>query len=100
MVKHHDRLRDCSGFEWDDGNVTKNWEQHDVSTSECEQVFFNRPLIARRDSGHSEAESRFYVLGKTDEGRRLFVVFTIRSDRIRIISARDMTHAERQRYKQ
>jgi uncharacterized DUF497 family protein len=100
MVKPHDRLRECIGFNWDDGNVTKNWETHDVSESECEQVFFNRPLIARRDTGHSEIEARFYVLGRTDSSRLLFVAFTIRHDKVRVISARDMTRAEKQRYQQ
>ena len=99
MVKPHDRIRECTGFEWDEGNVTKNWEQHDVSETECEQVFFHRPLIARRDSGHSDVEARFYVLGKTDGGRPLFVAFTIRHEKVRVISARDMTRAERQRYR-
>ena len=98
MVKPHDRLRECTGFDWDDGNVTKNWETHDVSEAECEQVFFNRPLIARRDAGHSEIEARFYVLGRTDSGRLLFVAFTIRHEKVRVISARDMTRAEKQRY--
>ncbi len=98
MVKPHDRMKDCTGFEWDESNATKNWEKHDVSQSECEQVFFNKPLIIRRDSVHSEAESRYYVLGKTDSGRLLFVVFTIREKLIRVISARDMTKREEQRY--
>ena len=98
MVKPRDRLRECSGFEWDHGNLTKNWERHDVSVAECEQVFFNRPLIARHDARHSEKEARVYVLGQTDAGRRLFVVFTIRKDKVRVISARDMTRAERQKY--
>jgi len=100
MVKPYDRLRECTGFDWDEGNVTKNWESHDVSEAECEQVFFNRPLIARRDKGHSEAEARFYVLGRTDAGRLLFAAFTIRHDKVRVISARDMTRAEKQRYQQ
>jgi uncharacterized DUF497 family protein len=92
-VKPHDRLRECTGFEWDEGNRTKNWDEHDVSEAECEQVFFNRPVIARRDTGHSEIEARFYVLGRTDTGRHLFVAVTIR-----VISARDVTGAEKQRY--
>ena len=100
MVKPHDRLRECIGFDWDDGNVTKNWETHDVSEAECEQLFFNRPLIARRDTGHSEIESRFYVLGRTDSGRLLFVAFAIRHNKVRVISARGMTRAEKQRYQQ
>ncbi len=98
MVKPFDRLRACSGFEWDQGNLTKNWEQHDVSFAECEQVFFNRPLMARRDAGHSDTEARFYVLGRTDAGRLLFVVFTIRKDKVRVISARDMTRGEKKKY--
>lgn len=100
MVTPHDRLRECTGFQWDDGNLTKNWDSHDVLETECEQVFFNRPLVARRDARHSEAEARFYVLGRTDAGRPLFIAFTIREDQIRVISARDMTPAERQRYQQ
>ncbi len=98
MVNPCDRLKDSTGFEWDEGNVTKNWEKHDVSQSECEQVFFNKPLIIRRDSTHSETESRYFVLGRTDFGRLLFVVFTIREKLIRVISARDMTKREERRY--
>ena len=98
MVKPRDRLKDCTGFEWDEVNATKNWEKHDVSQSECEQVFFNKPLIVRRDSAHSETESRYYVLGETDARRLLFVVFTTREKLIRVISARDMTKIEERRY--
>lgn len=87
-----------TGFEWDEGNLTKNWEKHQVSALECEQVFFNRPLIALPDERHSESEPRFYALGQTDSGRRLFVVFTARSNFIRVISARGMGRKERKIY--
>jgi uncharacterized DUF497 family protein len=87
-----------TGFDWDEGNLVKNWERHRVSASECEQVFFNRPLVAGADKEHSEVENRFYALGVTDSGRRLFVVFTGRGDRIRVISARDMNRRERKVY--
>ena len=100
MVKPRDRLKECTGFQWDEGNATKNWDKHDVSQSEGEQIFFNRPLILRRDRKYSGIESRFYVLGQTDLGRLLFVVFTVRGDRIRIISARNMTLREERRYKE
>jgi len=99
MIRPRDQLKECTGFQRDEGNATKNWDKHDVSQSECEQIFFNRPLILRRDSKHSEKESRFYVLGHTDWGRLLFVVFTIRGDKIRVISSRDMTASEERRYK-
>ena len=61
-------------------------------------MFFNRPLIVKQDMEHSSAELRYYALGKTDDNRLLFAVFTIRNDLIRVISARDMTQAERRRY--
>ncbi len=75
-------------FDWDEGNQGKNWEKHRVSDLECEQVFFNQPLLVFSDESHSEQEQRYYVLGRTDSGRRLFVVFRPRADKIRVISAR------------
>ncbi|HUV14761.1 MAG TPA: BrnT family toxin [Acidobacteriota bacterium] len=91
-------LQACTGFDWDDGNFLKNWEKHGVSVAECEQVFFNRPLLAQPDSRHSLAESRFYLLGRTDSGRHLFVAFTVRGRSIRVISARDMSRKEQRSY--
>jgi hypothetical protein len=91
-------LAGLTGFEWDEGNLTKNWQKHQVSALECEQVFFNRPLVALPDERHSESEPRFYALGQTDSGRRLFIVFTARSDLIGVISARDMSRKERKIY--
>jgi uncharacterized DUF497 family protein len=86
------------GFAWDEGNRTKNWERHQVSTAECEEVFFHLPLLLHEDIKHSQQEPRYYVLGKTDVGRRLFVVFTVRGTKIRVISARPMSRKERQLY--
>lgn len=63
-------------------------------------MFFNQPLIVAADISHSEQEDRFYALGRTDANRLLFVVFTIRKDMIRVISARDMSDKERRAYKQ
>ena len=100
MVRPRDKLKECNGFQWDEGNATKNWDKHDVSQSECEQVFFNRPLILLRDKKHSELESSYYILGHTDLGRLLSVNFTIRGDKIRIISARNMTLREERRYRE
>ncbi len=85
-------------FEWDKGNITKNWEKHRVTHFECEEVFFNEPLVVKEDTGHSGTENRQYVLGKTDNARLLFIVFTIRGRKIRVISARDMSIKERRAY--
>jgi uncharacterized DUF497 family protein len=51
--------------------------------------------IAGRDEKHSQKETRFFALGHTDSGRLLFVVFTIRNNLIRVISARNMNRKER-----
>lgn len=91
-------LTRCTGFDWDDGNLLKNWEKHRVTAVECEQVFFNQPLVAGEDERHSTGEPRFYGLGQTDAGRRLFVVFTVRGTLIRVISAREMNRREKREY--
>lgn len=87
------------GFDWGRGNVEKNWEKHRVTPVEVEQVFFNSPLLAKEDVLHSQSEKRYYVLGQTDSGRELFVAFTIRAKRIRVISARVMSRQERRVYR-
>ena len=91
-------LNECQGFEWDAGNSEKNWKSHQVTRNECEQVFFNEPLILANDTKHSKTEKRWYVLGRSDVNRWLFIVFTIRGDSIRVISARDMHKNERKIY--
>ena len=91
-------LSSLNGFEWDEGNQTKNWIKHQVSTSECEEVFFNLPLLLADDVQHSQEEKRFYVLGQTNAERKLFISFTIRTNKVRVISARDMSRKERQVY--
>jgi uncharacterized DUF497 family protein len=76
----------------------KNWIAHKVSRSECEQFFFNHPLLVADDDKHSESEPRYFALGKTNTRRKLFVSFTVRNYLIRVISARDMTRNEKRRY--
>ncbi|MHB1688762.1 MAG: BrnT family toxin [Ignavibacteriaceae bacterium] len=66
-----DILESCEGFDWDDANSNKNWLKHKVSKVECEQVFFNRPLIIADDEKHSESERRWFLLGRTDMDRNL-----------------------------
>jgi hypothetical protein len=89
----------CEGFQWDEGNSEKNWVKHRVSPFECEQVFFNQPLVVIQDAAHSQQEQHYYILGRTEAGRYLYVVFTIRRRQIRVISARDMNRKERKVYK-
>jgi uncharacterized protein len=93
-------LSQCVGFQWDEGNSRKNWDKHRVTGSECEQLFFNQPLLIKDDISHSKLEPRYFGLGKTDADRRLFVVFTVRESLIRVISARDMSRRERRVYEE
>lgn len=80
-------------FEWDKGNINKNFISHNVTNKEAEEVFSNKPLVSE-DTKHSTTEKRFQALGKTDKGRLLFISFTIRNEKVRIISARDMNKKE------
>ena len=98
MVIYMNVWAECGGFDWDQGNAGKNWEKHSVADFECEELFFNQPLIVRADPKHSMQEPRFYALGRTDQERLLFVAFTVRRTLIRIISAREMTPKERTTY--
>ncbi|MQA92289.1 MAG: BrnT family toxin [Gemmatimonas sp.] len=91
----HGRLSRVSGFQSDAGDIEKNWHSHQVASAECEQVFFNRPLIAATDVVHSEVEERFFCLAQTHAGRLLFIAFTLRGELVRVISARDMSRKER-----
>ncbi len=98
MVDPPSELSRCQGFQWDDGNGDKNWHLHQVTRAEAEQVFFNRPLHVAQDKQHSHQEQRLAALGRTDQDRRLAIVFTIRGRLIRVISARDMSRKERALY--
>ncbi len=91
-------MENLTGFDWDDGNRDKNWIKHKVSNSECEEIFYNLPLLVEADAKHSIPEKRYYVLGQTNQVRFLFIVFTERNKRIRVISARDMNRKERSVY--
>ena len=95
-----DLLARIEGFDWDQGNIEKNWERPKVSFLECEEVFFNRPLVVVEDTSHSKSEGRYYALGRTNDDRYLFVVFTVRNNKIRVISARDMNRKERRVYRE
>ena len=91
----------CTGFDWDDGNVEKNWELQRVYFWEAEEVFFNRPLVVEKDRRHSSpTERRFWALGTTDSGRFLFVSFTVSRSLVRVISVRDMARRELRTYEQ
>lgn len=87
------------GFDWDKANINKNKEKHNVEYRECEEIFTNKPLVFIEDKQHSQSENRWGALGKTNKGRQLAVYFTIRNEKIRIISARDQGRKDKLAYK-
>lgn len=93
-----DPLAACVGFDWDEGNIAKNWEVHGVTPEEAEDLFFHDPFVLRSDVAHSTREKRYLALGQTGKGRRLFVAFTVRRKLIRVISVRDMSRREVEEY--
>ena len=88
------------GFDWDQGNIDKNWLKHEVTIQECEQVFFNKPFLVSPNPEHSQNEIRLRALGRSHNNRLLFMAFTIRKNLIRVISVRDMNRKEKKQYEQ
>lgn len=78
-------------FEWDEGNSGKNKRSHNVEDWECEEVFFDPQKAILKDRLHSGQEERFILLGKTRQERLLYLVITVRNEKVRVISARDVT---------
>lgn len=87
-------VKESIGFLWDKGNFDKNWLKHKVTNQECEEVFFDQNKKTYKDQLPSAKEKRFILLGKTKAKRFLYVVFTIRKKRVRIISARVINRKE------
>lgn len=88
----------CVGFDWDDANADKVWRRHRVTAKECEEAFGNAPLLFADDRRHSVTEARYHAIGQSDAGRVLLMVFMLRKNAIRIISARPANRRERKEY--
>ncbi len=71
-------------FEWDQANKD-HLARHGVDPAEAEQVLANKPLIL--ESGERKGELRTVCLGRTDAGRPLIVVYTMRGLRTRLVTA-------------
>ncbi|MFH0755176.1 MAG: BrnT family toxin [bacterium] len=85
-------------FQWDNGNTDKNFKKHKITDTECEELFFDDKKLILKDVLHSDKELRFILLGQTKIKKLLFVVFTIRNNKIRIISCRNVNKNERKIY--
>ncbi len=87
-------LSKAEGFEWNRGNLS-HIKKHNVDYKECEQVFFNLPIIILSDEKHSKIEERFKIIGITAGERRLSLAITVRKNKIRVITARNQSKKER-----
>ena len=87
-------------FEWDSHKAEANLRRHGVSFEEAQTVFTDPLSITLADPDHSEDEERFIDIGMSDNRRVLVVVYTERVQRIRLISARQATSAERKQYEE
>ena len=84
-------------FEWDDAKAALNWQNHGVTFEMARDAFRDAFAVEWLDDAQDAAEPRFAMLGMV-ENRLLFVAYTMREDRIRIISARKAEPHERRRY--
>lgn len=87
-------------FEWDEDKERSNFRKHKVTFAEGETVFYDPSALTVPDPDHSIEEHRFIDIGTSNKNRVLVVVYTEREDRIRLISARRATSAERKIYEQ
>ncbi|HEY0554470.1 MAG TPA: BrnT family toxin [Thermoanaerobaculia bacterium] len=85
-------------FEWDPKKAANNLRKHRVSFAEATTVVGDPLSITAPDPDHSLGEDRDITVGRSIRGRLLIVSHTERSDRVRIISARELTPLEREAY--
>lgn len=85
-------------FEWYSPKAQSNLRKHQVSFEEASTIFGDEKILDLADSQHSEEEMRYIGIGRSVKGRILFVNFTVRGDKIRIISARHAEPWERREY--
>ncbi|MEW6211674.1 MAG: BrnT family toxin [Acidobacteriota bacterium] len=87
-------------FEWDEEKNEANARRHGVTFEEAASVFGDPLSDTYDDPDHSAQEYRFLTIGISENGRLLIVAHTDRGDRIRIISARELTGRERKKYEE
>jgi uncharacterized DUF497 family protein len=85
------------GFEWDDIKAATNLVNHGVSFERARLVFADPFAIGELDDREDYGEDRFIMVGIV-EGTLIFVAYTERENRVRIISARRATRHEQDDY--
>jgi uncharacterized DUF497 family protein len=85
-------------FAWDEKKAARNLIKHSVSFEEAATVFDDPLSETFPDPDHSLEEHRFVIIGASESGKILVVAHTDDGGPVRIISARDVTHGERESY--
>jgi len=85
-------------YEWDKEKERSNLKNHGVSFDEAATVFDDLFYVDFYDPKHSVEEHRFLIIGESNRQRLLIVSYAERDDKIRIISARELTPQERRNY--
>jgi uncharacterized DUF497 family protein len=85
-------------FEWDEEKAAGNESKHGVDFREAATSFYDPLQVAFYDPDHSEEEDREILIARSERGRLLLVVYTLRGEAIRIISARPTTRKEARDY--
>ena len=84
-------------FKWDDDKAIANWRKHDVEFNDATQVFWDENRVETFDGRELYGEDRFACMGLFD-GNVLVVIYTLREENIRLISARKAESYERRIY--
>ena len=87
-------------FDWEKRKARTNLRDHKVSFQEAATVFGNSLADTFDDPDHSIDEQRFIIIGHSESGKLLFISHTDDGETVRIISAREVTSAERKQYEE
>ena len=88
-------------FDWDRWNDQKNEEKHGVSRLEAESAFYDARLCLFEDVRHSSPrETRYILYARSLEARVIMVGFTLRGNKLRVITARPASRKERTIYEE
>ena len=87
-------------FKWDRKKAARNLADRGVSFDEAKTVFDDPLYVDFYDPGHSYDEQRFIIIGQSRQGRLLMASYAERGGTTRLISARELTRAERRKYEE
>lgn len=87
-------------FEWNENKAKQNLSKHGVSFEEAKTIFDDPLYVDFYDPDHSENEERYLIVGQSNQRRILILSYTERGNKIRLISAREVTPQERTAYEQ